>query len=186
MEPTARFREQQYFRQRGMWVLIAFSAGVAWYGFYEQILMGRPIATAQPVPDWLIWVAAALVGIAVPILFFAVKLTVQVTDEGIRVRFFPLVDRLIPHEDIRRHRVVTYDARREYGGWGIKWVRSTDPRAPRKPRTPRAPTEGHQAYTAKGDQGVQLDLVDGEHVLIGARQAPELDRAIKEVRARLG
>jgi hypothetical protein len=46
---------------------------------------------------------------------------------------------------------------REYGGWGIKgWSRR---------RT---------AYSVSGNRGVELELSDGRHVLIGSNRADEL------------
>jgi hypothetical protein len=56
---------------------------------------------------------------------------------------------------------------REYGGWGVRGFGS------------------NRAYNMRGDQGVQLDLVDGSRVLIGTQRPGELETAIAAMLGRL-
>jgi hypothetical protein len=54
-----------------------------------------------------------------------------------------------------------YSPLREFGGWGIRF-------APGKKR----------AYSVSGNKGVELELSDGMHVLIGSQRPEELTQMI--------
>ena len=103
-----------------------------------------------------------LFGLGLPLLFHTMKLVVEVTDDFLSIRYVPFVNRTIPWVDISSCEARTYQAIREHGGWGIRglWGKS-------------------QAYTVSGNQGVDLELQSGQHIMIGSQKAGELALAIE-------
>ena len=68
--------------------------------------------------------------------------------------------RHIPLNEIKSAKMVTYDAARDWGGYGIRV------------------TGRGKAYIAGGDSGVRLELVKGGAILIGSARPDELLAAI--------
>ena len=56
----------------------------------------------------------------------------------------------------------------EYGGWGIRY----------------SPFGKGWAYNVRGNQGVQLELANGQRILVGSQRADELARAIGQAKGR--
>ena len=156
------FREVQKFHQ--VWVLIPVLAvaGLQWYAMVQQLILRKPFGD-QPMPDSALVILWILVGVGLPALLFFGRLTTEVRCDGIYIRFSPFhwSFRRIAFSDISQFEVRTYQPLREYGGWGIRF------------------TCRGKAYSVSGNQGVQIDLTDGRHILIGSRRAEELWRAIQ-------
>ena len=95
---------------------------------------------------------------------YVLRLSVRLDAEGLHIRFFPLVNRHIPLDQITRWEARTYRPILEYGGWGI-----------------RCGWKG-MAYNVSGNQGVQLELANGKRILIGSQRAEELAKAIGEAK----
>ena len=159
-----RFREEQAFRQWWVMLLIGFVAALQWWGFIQQIVLGKPWGS-NPAPDWMMVLLWLLIGIGLPVFFVCLKLIVTVTDEAIDVHYRPLTRRTIQIADVALVRARTYSPLREYGGWGIRGMGS------------------NRAYSVSGDRGVELTLVDGRKVLIGSRRADALADAIAAARS---
>lgn len=68
--------------------------------------------------------------------------------------------RKIPLDQVRGAKEVEYDAVRDFGGYGIRSGRRG------------------QAYIASGNRGVELELRDGEKVLIGSQDPARLAKQI--------
>jgi hypothetical protein len=101
--------------------------------------------------------------------FTVVQLRTSVGSDGVRVQVFPLMKtRRIPYGEIRCCWARTYRPIREYGGWGIRGLGS------------------NRAYNMRGNEGVQLELVDGRRILIGSQRAGELAAAIRDAALRAG
>jgi hypothetical protein len=164
MNSAVLYQEEQQFRQGWVWLLLAGIAAVAWWGFYEQILRGRPWGN-NPAPDWLMWLMALLFGIGFPLWFWRMKLVVEVTPDDLRIRLRPFTNRAIPLVDIVTAEPRTYRPIGEFGGWGVRGL-----------------SRRNMAYNVSGDQGVQLTLRDGDRVLIGSQQAQTLALAIRNAR----
>ena len=62
---------------------------------------------------------------------------------------------------MKQYEVRTYRPIREYGGYGIRY------------------SSKGKAYNVSGDRGVQIELLNGERLLIGSQRADELWRAIQ-------
>lgn len=159
------YREEQQFRQWWVWLILVGSTGLVWWGFYEQILRGRPWGN-NPGPDWLVWLMALLFGIGFPLWFWRMKLVVEVTADELRIRLRPFTNRAIPLADITTAAARTYRPLREFGGWGVRGL-----------------SRDNRAYNVSGNQGVQLTLRDGRRVLLGSRQPEALAQALNDARS---
>jgi len=68
---------------------------------------------------------------------------------------------------VRAARTVEYDSLRDFGGYGIRSGRRG------------------QAYIARGNCGVEVELVDGGKILIGSQDPARLARQISACRNRV-
>ena len=155
------WRETQWMR-RVPWVVLVV-AGLTllnWLAFVQQIVLGRPFGS-NPGPDGpvlLLWLGF---GIVFPLVFWQMRLTVEVSDETLLIRYVPLLRRSILLSEIARVQARQYNPILEYGGWGIRgWWR------------------GRTIYSISGSQCVELELNDGRILAIGSLRADELASAI--------
>ena len=168
--PEILFQEDQQFRQRWMWVLLIFSTVPAiilmLYIMYRQLVRGIPVGD-NPMPDGvLIWFAPLMILLMTAMLFLfkTMKLSVQVDNQFLHIRFFPFLKRDIPLEEIVIWKARQYRPILEYGGWGIRyWF-------------------GGKAYNVSGNRGVQLEFRNGKKLLIGSQRANELAAAIQRAK----
>jgi Family of unknown function (DUF6141) len=161
------YKEEQRFRQWWIWAIVIAPATLAWLAFIAQIIRGKPVGQ-NPAPDWLVWVIWLLIGIGLPLLFGRMALVLEVTPERVLVRYRPFTRRAIALADIERVEERTYNAIKEYGGWGVKgWSKEK------------------MAYNVRGDRGVELTLKDGRRVMLGSQRADELAAAIEAQRRAL-
>ncbi len=155
------FSETQRLRAWFVYVPLLVVTGYVWYMFVNQVAKGIPQGS-HPIPNWLAWVFALVFGLGFPAFLAVLRLLTEVGDGELRIRLIPFRARVIPLKDIESAEVRWYSAMREFGGWGIKVSR-----------------EGVRAYTATGNNGVQLTLVDGRQVLMGSQRSEELEAAIR-------
>jgi hypothetical protein len=155
------FREEQKIAK--VWwttLIIAAIAGLMWYGFIQQIILGRPFGT-NPGPDWLMWLLWLGFGIGFPIVWAITRLVVEVKVDHLLIRYYPLTTRKIPFADIKQVEARTYSPIREYGGWGIRgWGNK-------------------RAYNVSGNKGVELELHNGQKIMIGSQKPEELALALE-------
>lgn len=154
------FQEVQFLRQSPFSWLVYFVEAVIWYGFVRQIIFQQPFGT-NPAPDWMMWLIWLLIGIGLPLLWVVSKLIVEVHDTYLHIRYVPFISRQILFSDIRRVEARTYSPILEYGGWGVRWWFG-----------------GKRAYNVKGNRGVELELHNGQTIMIGSQQTDELAQAI--------
>ncbi|MEA2097337.1 MAG: DUF6141 family protein [Candidatus Cloacimonadota bacterium] len=156
------YREIQRFRQIWIWCLIGLLAVIGWYSFIQQIVFGKPFGT-NPAPDIVMWITWIAIGIGIPLLFYSVKLTVEVRNDGIHIRFFPLYSRIILFNNVNSYEVTKYRPLSDYGGWGIRWS-----------------SEKGWAYNVSGNLGVELELSNGKRLLIGSQDPKKLVQMIRK------
>jgi len=161
------FHEEQRFRQWWVWLLVYGIAALQWWGFIQQIILGKPWGN-RPAPDTLLVLVWMLFGIGFPVFFNMIRLTIEVTGEDICIHFYPLTRRVIPMADIVQAEASTYQPIWEYGGWGIRGIGS------------------RRAYNVSGNQGVELTLRDGRVVMVGSQRADEMERAIASAKSKPG
>jgi len=158
------FREEQRFRQMWIWLLVAGTAGMAWFAAFSQLVFGRPFGD-RPMADGLLAVFFVAFGVGLPLFFRALRLVTVVDAAGVHFRFVPFhrAARVLPPEYIVRYEARTYRPLLEYGGWGIRSGRGGD------------------AYNVSGDRGVQFVLAGGKRVLIGTQRPEEFVAALDRV-----
>ncbi len=162
------YHEVQRFRQWWLWMLVSGPAVLAWLPFIQQILRGEPVGQ-NPAPDWVVWLLWLLIGLGLPFLFGRLRLVLEVTDADVLIRYRPFSRRAIPLSDISRVEARSYNAVKEYGGWGIKgWSKEK------------------MAYNVSGGRGAELTLRDGRQVMLGSQRADELAAAIEARLTRVG
>lgn len=158
---SADFKEVQTFR--GTWVfwLTLIIVGCA---LGPMVIMGSGeiLDGTAGLEDFWKFIVSICIPILVLWFLWVLSLSVSVTDEGIRYRFFPLAWGLIRFDEIEGCEARTYRPIREYGGWGIRYG-----------------LRGGKAYNVKGNQGVQLVLKNGRRILFGSQCAEELAAAIQ-------
>jgi hypothetical protein len=113
-------------------------------------------------------VIAIICGIGLPILMYVINLTTEVRSDGFYVRFFPLhlsSIRITPQE-IKGFEACTYSPLGDYGGWGIRFGRKG------------------KAYNISGNRGVQLELTNGQRLLIGSQRPEELVQTLTSITRR--
>jgi len=162
----AAFREVQKYRQWWVWLLVYGAAALTWYGFIQQIMLGKPFGT-NPAPDWAMWLIWLAVGIGFPVFFQSLALIVQVHGDRILIRYAPVLRRTILFVEIESFVVRTYSPIWEYGGWGI-----------------RGRGSGKRAYNVSGNRGVDLRLRNGQEILIGSQKPEKLAQALPPDRRR--
>ena len=155
------FREEQRFRQWWLWVIVIGPAVLAWWPFMQQVIEGKPVGH-NPAPDWLVWVIWIFIGLGLPFFFGRVSMVTEVYEDRVLIRYRPFTRRTIATAEVERAEVRTYNAVKDYGGWGIKGWSKTK-----------------MAYNVSGNRGVELTLRNGQSVMLGSQRADELVAVIQ-------
>lgn len=94
-----------------------------------------------------------LIALLTALFFSVIKLETEISKDKIKFRLFPIHFKwvVIEKKDIQKLSVVSFQPLRDYGGWGLRWVKNG------------------KAYIVKGNNGLRLDLSDGRHILIGTQ-----------------
>lgn len=159
------FREVQWFKQWVFLIPVLGVAGVVWWQFVEQVVRGNPQGT-EPIPNVLAWALAIVFGLGFPALAFVIRLVTEVRPGELAVRLAPFRRTVISVSTISKAVSREYSPLKEYGGWGVRVTRGNG-----------------KAYNAYGNRGVQLELVDGNLVLIGSQRPEELLAALRSAGA---
>jgi len=112
------FSEEQRFRHPLLQILIFILVAMSWLLFIYQVIYKKPFG-GDPAPDAVVWCIWLVIGIAFPTFFLALRMTTEVREDAVVVRFIPGNRRLIALEEIKSFEVREYRPLREYGGWGI-------------------------------------------------------------------
>ena len=153
------FHEQQSFRQRRVRILLAIPPAALLLILVWQVILGHPWGTkpmsSARVIGWTVFLCLVYLRLV------TVRLVTKVSPDELSVGMRGLWrERRIPLNQIKSAKVVTYDAARDYGGYGIRTTRRG------------------KAYIAGDNRGVRLELVKGGAVLIGSTIPEELLAAI--------
>ena len=157
------FAEDQSFRQAWVWVVMVSVLFILVVIFALIIFNGLD---KDEVRRALSGIGVGIVTTAgVAVFLYLLKLSVRVDGSGLHVRFFPLVKKEIPLDEIARWEARTYRPILEYGGWGIRcsWGKG-------------------MAYNVSGNRGVQLEFTNGKRLLIGSQRPEELAEAISKAK----
>jgi hypothetical protein len=157
------YKEEQAFRQPWLWTCVLGTSVVVLGVLAFTISQEPPPGAALLLPVAI----AVLIGLGVPWLLWAMRLTVLVEPGHLHVRFFPFRCRDIRLSKVARWQVRNYRPILEYGGWGIRY----------------SLTGSGWAYNVSGNRGVQLEFTDGNRLLIGSQHPEELAGALERARA---
>lgn len=160
------YSETQRSRQSWLALIIVAVAALGWGIFIQQIVRGKPVGD-DPMPDWVVWFLAAVLGIMLPLFFLWFRMETTVYPDRVEIRMAPFVHRVFRPTQIAGAAARTYRPLREYGGWGVRWGLFS--------------FGSNRAYNVKGDQGVQLVLTNGDRVLLGTQRPQELEAAIVSI-----
>lgn len=159
------FREVQRWGLGFRCLLVVFLLLAASVGVFAGVMsMGHE---PMEVTDVVIAVSCGvLIPLGTSVLICVIRLETEVRTDGLYVRYFPFHRRFrrFAAEDLSECFARKYRPIREYGGWGIKggW-------------------KGGRAYNVSGNEGVQLVFKNGKRLLIGSKQAWELEAAIRSI-----
>ena len=100
---------------------------------------------------------------AVVMIFLAtLELRTTITEDGIEVKFWPLVTKRIFRSEIKSAAVRKYSPIREFGGWGYRFgLKGT-------------------AINMQGNHGLELDLKNSSNLMIGTQKPEELAAFMEE------
>lgn len=160
MHQPSPFLEVQRFRQPWLLVIFVAIAGVMWWGFVTQVILGQPWGS-KPAPDVVVWALLVVFGIGFPLLFGFGAMRTSVEGRSLHIRFFGVFRRTIALDDIAEANATTYRPFLDYGGWGI-----------------RLGLQGW-CYNVSGNRGVLLRLRDGRRVMVGSQRPERLAEALR-------
>jgi hypothetical protein len=155
------FEEKQKFTQKWLWIMLLSINGLFSFAFARQIFLDKPLGN-NPISDTGLTIVLVVV-LLLTILFLSFRLDTRVQEDGISVRFFPIHwnFRHYKWEDIKSANIRKYAALGEFGGWGIRYSFG----------------KSGKAYNMSGSDGLQLQLKNGQKLLIGT-QHPETIEAL--------
>lgn len=157
------FHEVQALRQRHARLVLAMPPAAMLFIAVRQLVFHRPWGSPPMSNGGLIFLTVLLV--AVYFRLITVRLVTDIRSGELSVGLQGLWrKRRVPLAGIRSATKVEYDPAAEYGGYGI-----------------RSGAKG-LAYIASGNRGVQVELNDGQKLLIGSQRPGELARCIIEAR----
>jgi uncharacterized protein YggE len=154
------FREVQHLRQPVLLALVGLAALLQWvlvvyYLVLDGTFGGERPSTVAILAPW------ALLGVGLPLLVWSVRLVTEVSPAGLVVGLAPFSRREVPASAVAASRVARHRPLREFGGFGARWA-----------------SGGRRAYTAGGEQAVEVDLHDGTQLVLGTRRPEELQSAL--------
>jgi hypothetical protein len=159
MNGPGLFDEQQRFRQPRVRILLAIPPAAMLLILGWQVILGhpwgtRPMSNARVI-GWTVFLCLLYLRL------ITVRLVTHVGSGELTVAMRGLWrERHIPLNGIKAAKIVTYDAARDYGGYGIRTSRQG------------------KAYIAGGGRGVRLELLKGGAVLVGSARPEELLAAV--------
>jgi hypothetical protein len=167
------FKEEQKFDQWWFrlimiltWIALVVIFG---WGIYQQLVLKKPWGDHPTSDNTLILttICVFLIMSGVIWLTFTMRLITEVTDEGLRYRFPPLINtfRTIPKSMIAEYKIRKYNPIGEYGGWGIKGTGFLM----------------GKAYNVKGNIGLQLRLQNNKKILFGTQRPDALLAAMDKM-----
>lgn len=126
---------------------------------YVQVVLHHPVGN-HPAPTWLLllFFLGSLAGVAV---FSLQTLKLKITRDEIEISFGVFAQkRIIKMSDVKAINVRKYDALKEFWGWGVRF------------------NARGKCYTVSGDEGIDIELSNGERILVGTKKMAEADKAI--------
>jgi hypothetical protein len=151
------FVENQQFTQWYVWAMLLLPAAVAiaLIGFFlsRLSLWSRQLHVLLP---------AMALPLAMPALFFVLRMNVVMTGQRLIVRFFP-IRRRIELSEMASFRAITYTIK-DFGGWGIKWARDRS-----------------LVLNVSGNRAIRINRRTGKSLILGTQRPDEFAAALEEL-----
>jgi hypothetical protein len=160
---SEQYSETQRFRNPIIFIILIALLGLGIWGIIQQIFMGTPFGT-KPAPDALL-IIFAMIPILFLLFFIFMKQKTLIGTEGIEIVISPFGNRRIAWKSIEKAYIRTYKPLLEYGGWGIRYGFGKT---------------GMAYSVGGGDKGLQLELKNGQKILIGTNNAEAMEKFIKD------
>ena len=164
------FIEEQKFNKLWMYLLIGISCIgpliIGFYGIIQQLFYKTPFGDNPMSNLGLIFFTFSM--LVLTIFIFSIKLKTRIDEKGIYYQFFPihLSYKLISWNEISKAGIRTYYPISEFGGWGLRGGFFFN--------------KGKgKAINVSGNIGIQLELKDGEKLLIGTQKKAEVKRVLE-------
>ncbi len=151
---SKNFKETQKYNQWWFWLFLFTLCLIPVSAIYQQLIMGEPFGE-HPLSDSGIIVLSAGVFILVMVFFF-IRLDIQIDSHGIQVKFFPFMRKKIKWDQIKSTKIINYKSITSGIRFSLKYG---------------------TIYRISGKKGLFLELKNGNKLLIGTQSS---DR-IKEV-----
>lgn len=167
------FSEIQKFRQTWLYLLIGFSNLVViiplGYGFFIQIIKGEPWGQTPMSDNGLLALILISIGamMAVNYLVFASRLEVEIKDNTIYYKYFPLVWnwKSLYKDYIDQYEIRSISPLSELGGYGYR----------------RRFFKKKTGFVMSGNKAMVLKLTDGKTLIIGTQRPEELKTAMNSI-----
>ena len=157
---------QEYQTIRSWWVRIPIliSSFFCIYICLQQILFKQSL-TDNTIADIFVVVIIFIIGIGNPSFVHMVRLETKIENKKLTIKFWPfhfkpVIFRII---DIKKAEAITYNAIKDYGGWGIRYG-----------------FKG-KCYNVKGNLGVKVFLKNGSYILFGSQKYKELEKSLQKI-----
>lgn len=155
-----------FFEIQRLWNYLWYIMPVAiliWIAFIRQIIMKIPFGQ-RPTPNWMLILLFIVFGLTAPFIPVFGKMTTSVDPGGLHVRIAPLMsEKTYTLDEIAEFENETFDAYKDYGGYGIRLWRS------------------EKAYLVSGNTGVKITLTNGKEIMIGSKRPEEFASALEEL-----
>lgn len=161
------FSETQRFRQWWLWTLLILLNGLLAVMAYTH-LFEKP-SISDKLAETITICAVALLMFILTFGMLSIKLETRISSDRVSVCFYP-IQRSYRHfhwQDITSCYIRDYSPIGEYGGWGFRG------------------SKRNRALNIDGSKGIQLQLKNGNKLLIGTQRATEADTAVKSVASKL-
>lgn len=154
------FKERQQFRNP---VLLGALALGTFYYFGQ--LLDTLYKSNFAKPDTGLIMGSSAMALVLALFIFA-QLNTVISEKGIMIRFFPFHTRyvLYPRENIEKVELVKYSPLKDFGGWGIRYG-----------------WQGTKAFNVKGENGILLELKNGDKRLIGTQKPEEVRKSLSDL-----
>jgi hypothetical protein len=162
-DPDVSFREEQRMHPLIVWIPFIVSPIITTAVLYYVFFLRAPTNEALSVGVRIgLIVFTCLWEIVVTGWLLLRRLITEVRYDSLSIQFQPFTKRMVAYGEITTVEPRTCNVLAEFGGYGA-----------------RSGKNG-KAYILLGNQGVQLELRNGERVFVGSRKAGELAQAIKD------
>jgi hypothetical protein len=149
------FKEVQRFTEWWLWLILIAIGAISIVGLYKQFVLKKPFGD-HPMSN-IGLVLSALFIFAFIAFFAVIKLITVIDNKGISIYFSPFVRRKIPWAKIKTAIVADYG----FVGYGIRYGNKYG-----------------VVYNIKGRLGIAIEKNNGDKMVMGTRQAAEMNRVI--------